>query len=387
MTTALAAPEAAPRRAAAGLHVAALIDTALVSGPGRQLAALALELARQGVTLTVVMFQRRGRPLSPYVAYLERLGVPVRVVEERGRFDLSLLGRVRATLDALRPDVVQTHNYKTTAVAWLLRRLGARWPWLAFHHGATAEDRKVELYHQLERSLLRRADHVVVMAERQRASLAPLLGDRVEVLHNAVLELPDDAEPLVLPAVPGGGEPPRPRLGVIGRLSHEKGVDVFLEACAILRGRGVPFSALVAGDGPERARLEAQRAALRLEDTVHLLGGVSAVRALYQALDLVVIPSRSEGLPNVLLEALRFDRAVVSTAVGAVPEVLAGSEAGVVVPPERADLLADAIERALAMRDTAPARAARAAVVERFSLARRASEHLRLYTALLGARR
>ncbi|MBK9408435.1 MAG: glycosyltransferase family 4 protein [Gemmatimonadetes bacterium] len=67
--------------------------------------------------------------------------------------------------------------------------------------------------------------------------------------------------------------------------------------------------------------------------------------ALYRAIDLLVIPSRSEGLPNVLLEALRHGRFAVSTRVGAVPDVLEGARAGIIVPPEDPRALADAIAR------------------------------------------
>ena len=92
------------------------------------------------------------------------------------------------------------------------------------------------------------------------------------------------------------------------------------------------------------------------------------VSALYRAIDLLVIPSRSEGLPNVLLEALRHGRFAVSTRVGAVPDVLDGTRAGIVVPPEEPRALADAVVRALAERGDAEVARDRALVIERFSL-------------------
>src|SRR5207244_10005330 len=123
-----------------------------------------------------------------------------------------------------------------------------------------------------------------------------------------------------------------------------KGVDLFLDACAVLVQKGLAFSALVAGDGPGRARLEAHCARLGLEARVRFLGHVYDVDVLYRMLDLLVLPSRSEGLPNTLLEAMQADVPIVATAVGAVAAVVGtsaaarsvwrGSEAALVVAIE-----------------------------------------------------
>ena len=362
----------------APLRVAALIDTVQVSGPGRQLAALAASLEARGVELRVVTFHRAGRAASPFLEYLERAGVGYWVLEERGPFDIRLLSKVRRLFREWVPDVVQTHGYKTTALAYLLRRGGARWPWIAFFHGDTRENLKVRLYHWLDARLLGAADRVIVMSELHRQRMSKL-GDRVRVVHNACIPLPADA-------AAGGPYNERAdggsRIGVVGRLSPEKGVDVFLRACRELVSRDVPFTAFVAGDGPDRAQLEQLRDSLELASRVSFLGAIGAVHALYASLDLLVIPSLSEGLPNVLLEALRADVPVVATRVGAVPEVLTSREAGVIVPPGSASALAEGIVAALPLKDDPVAREARRAIVERFSVERRAAHHLDLYTAL-----
>lgn len=364
------------------LRVAALLDTAIVSGPGRQLAALAGALRAHDVELGVFMFQRAGRPTSPYVAYLEAQGITPTVIPERGPLDPGAPAGLRTALARWRPDVVQTHNYRTTVFAWLLRLTGARWPWVGFFHGATHEDAKVALYHRIDRALLPRADRVVVMSEVERHRFAAA-GDRVQVIHNAVLSLPVVDETPALDALAGR---PGPLVGVVGRLSPEKGVDVLLRAVRLLADRGTPVRLAVAGDGPERAALEALAAELAIGDRVAFLGPVRAVDALYAAVDLVVLPSRSEGLPNVLLEALRADRPVVATRVGAVPEVIGGEPAaGAIVAPDDVAALADAIVATLAAGGSEAAAAARRRVVHAFSLERRVAAHLALYDAVLPA--
>jgi len=170
---------------------------------------------------------------------------------------------------------------------------------------------------------------------------------------------------------------------VVGRLSPEKGVDLFLEACAVLVRKGIAFSAIVAGDGPGRARLEAQRARLGLETCVQFVGQVSNVDVIYDNLDLLVLPSRSEGLPNALLEAMRADVPIVATAVGAIPDVVGSSSAARLVAPGSVAALADAMERALIHGDPPEAQDARREVVSRLSLERRVEALVQLYRELV----
>jgi glycosyltransferase involved in cell wall biosynthesis len=361
------------------MRVAALIDTVQVSGPGRQLAALASSLADFGVEFTVVTFHRIGRDRSPYLDYLEEAGVRYVVVQENGPLDLGLPARLRRVLAECAPDIVQTHGYKPTALAWALRRAGASQPWIGFFHGATTENIKVRLYHWLTNRLLGAADRVVVMSRAHLAHFSRL-GAKACVVHNAVLELPAES---LRAADSSTVEGVRPRIGVVGRLSPEKGVDVFLHACDALARRGVSFSAVVAGDGPERARLERLRDALDLAGRVDFIGATPAMASLYASLDLLVIPSRSEGLPNVLLEALRADVPVVATRVGAIPDVLDSPSAGLVVSPGSAEALAEGIALALPLRNDPASREARRRVVDRFSLQHRVAEHLRIYVEVL----
>jgi glycosyltransferase involved in cell wall biosynthesis len=372
----------APRSDGDRIRVAAFMDTIQVSGPGRQLAALVPRLEAAGVDVRVVLFQRAGRPHPPYATFLAEAGIPHVVLPERGRFDTALIGRVADLLAEWVPHIVQTHSYRPTAIAYALRRRGARWRWIAFFHGTTNENLKVRLYHWLDRLLVRSADRTVVMS-RAQAALFGGAGPRVRQIHNAVLGAPASAAALPEAVARRLAAIAHPRIGVIGRLSHEKGVDLFLESFRLLAARGVRADAIIAGDGPERERLVAQAATLGLGESVHFLGAVYPVDALYPELDLVVIPSRSEGLPNVLLEALHAGRPVVSADVGAVTEVLTDGAAGRVVPPLDSAALAAAIESALAEPGGA-GDAARRAAVDRFSLDRRVAAHVALYRELLG---
>jgi glycosyltransferase involved in cell wall biosynthesis len=370
-----------PKRIAALVPPEAISGT--VSGPVRQLTALARALRARGIDCLVVVFHRHGQPPSAFAPYLQEAGVPHCIVEDHGPVDWRMALTVRTVLRRWRPSLVQTHGYKATAVAYLLRRLGVAWRWIGFFHGSTTEPLKARFYHWVDRRLLGAADRVVVMSQAQARDFRHCDG-RVRVIHNAVLTLPPAAsatERHRLGAL--ASNLPRPVVGVVGRLSHEKGVDLFLDACAALVRKGLAFSALVAGDGPGRARLEAHCSRLGLEARVRFLGHVYDVDALYRMLDLLVLPSRSEGLPNTLLEAMQANVRIVATAVGAVPEVVGTSAAARLVTPGSAAALGDAIEHALTQGDLPEAAAARREVVGRFSLERRVGAHLRLYRDLL----
>jgi glycosyltransferase involved in cell wall biosynthesis len=370
-----------PKRIAALVPPEAISGT--VSGPVRQLTALARALRSAGTDCLVVAFHRHGQPPSAVAPYLQEAGVPHCVVEDHGPLDWRLVSRVATVLRRWRPSIVQTHGYKATAVAYLLRRLRAPWHWIGFFHGFTSEPLRARFYHWVDRRLLGAAERVVVMSQAQARAFRHCDG-RVRVIYNAALALPPAARPSErdrLAAV--AGSLPRPIVGVVGRLSQEKGVDLFLDACAVLVRKGLPFSALLAGDGPGRARLEARCTHLGLESSVRFLGHVYDVDVLYGMLDLLVLPSRSEGLPNTLLEALRADLPIVATAVGAVPEVVGASAAARVVAPGSAAALAEAIEHALTEGDLPEAAAARHEAMSRFCLERRVEAHVQLYRDLL----
>ena len=385
---------ARPRR------VAALISTADISGPGRQLVALAVELARAGVEFTIVLLLRPGA-LQSFAEFARRHGIACHIVTDRGPFDRAAVRAVDAFIREWRPDVVQTHSYKQTAIMYLLRRMGVAgasgWPaamrtqecaWVALFEGQTDKNAKDRIYTRIESAMLPAADRLVVMSQLQRR-MFPRRPERVRVVHNSV---PAAASgeittglPEILRRVRGGG--PVPLIGVVGRLSREKGVDVFLDSMARLKSRGVRATGVIVGDGTERARLEAQAQTLGLAGDIVFAGRIEAMTAVYRALDLLVIPSRSEGLPSVLLEAMQQDLPVVSTRVGAMIEIAAEyPQALDIVAPENPVALAEGIAGALD-RLAAPERAAaRAAVVAAFSSERRGRQMLQVYSEAMAQR-
>jgi glycogen(starch) synthase len=190
------------------------------------------------------------------------------------------------------------------------------------------------------RRALRCATRVVACARslaRSAAELVPDLGARLSVVPNGV-------DPERFAAGPAHDHP-RPYVLAVGRLVHQKGFDVLLEAFARVASEVPSADLLIAGDGPERAALEQRRTGLGLEGRVTFLGNAAPPRVaeLYRGAALVACPSRWEGLPLVCLEAMASGRAVIASAVDGIPDAVADGETGVLVPREDSAALAAAL--------------------------------------------
>jgi glycosyltransferase involved in cell wall biosynthesis len=141
----------------------------------------------------------------------------------------------------------------------------------------------------------------------------------------------------------------------VGRLSREKAHLDLIQAFKRLRETNADISLklVIVGDGPERARLEAAAASLAGEERVVFTGQLSDVQPFYALADVFVLPSHSEGSPNVLLEAMAANVPIVATAVGGVPEMVADNESALLVPPTEPPSLAAAVSSLLTDKDRA----------------------------------
>jgi glycosyltransferase involved in cell wall biosynthesis len=152
----------------------------------------------------------------------------------------------------------------------------------------------------------------------------------------------------------------RPVVLAVGRLTPQKGFDLLLEAMTILGDREPAPLLVIAGDGPQAARLAARSAALGSD--VRFLGLRADIPALLAAADVVAVPSRWEGQPLIVQEALRAGRPLVASRVGGIPS-LTGEDAALLVPPGDPGRLASAVRSLL--DDRALASALGAAAVAR----------------------
>ncbi|MEO5710804.1 MAG: glycosyltransferase, partial [Nocardioidaceae bacterium] len=292
-------------------------------------AAEAGDFSMSVVSLVGPIDTEHGRSLS-------ELGVPVRGIEMRSRWDPRVFGRARRVIESLAPDVVHSHLKHADLVgAVVSRRLGV--PQVSTLHVIEEVRPGVALAKRWLVGTVRGrvAARTLAVSDAQRdwyLQHFPARPERVLTLHNGVLD----------PAQTVGGERAalRSELGagsedvvitMVALMRPGKGHDDLLAAIRLLSGEPSLHVVLV-GDGPERPRLEALVAALPATGPrVTLVGYRTDVARLFGAADVVVLPSHSEALPTALIQALAAGVPVVATDVGGIPEVV-GPDAGLLVP-------------------------------------------------------
>ena len=331
---------------AAPIRVLAILEAKTVTGPAKNL----LELCRTvsgwpEIHVAVACFDRGGGD-NDFTAAAAEAGVKVLRIPEQSSWDLSTVSGLRRLIEIESPDIVQTHAVKSHFLIYLSRVWKQR-RWIAFHHGYTATDVKMRVYNQFDRLSLPAAHRIVTVShafERQLLGLG-IPRSRIEVLHNSVSpEWAAHVESMDRAAIRSslGIEPEEEVLLAVGRMSKEKRHIDLLEAYHVLQRQGVRARLILAGDGPERARLEAAGDA-----GVIFTGQVRDPAPYYAAADVMVLPSLTEGSPNVLLEAMAAGIPVVATSVGGIPEIVSHEKSALLVQPLRPEALGTAIRELL----------------------------------------
>lgn len=343
-----------------------------VGGSERHLLALLPALAERGVEVSFVGLDEPGWDVAPFY---EALAVPVRHVRSARDVDVALPHRLNRAVRDLRPDVVHTHLVHAD-VYGVLAAVPTRWRIVSTKHN---DDRfRAGPFRFAERALTRRASRVIAITHALKRFCVERVGlpaAKVDVVHYGLDEVPAWAE--------GPPPPEGPFVLAVGRLVEQKGVDVAIRALAQVPG----VRLAVLGEGPERARLEALARELGVADRVLLPGRVGDVAAWLRAAALVLHPVRWEGFGLAVLEAMLAGRAVVASAVSAVPELVVEGETGLLVPPDDPGALAAATSALLAD----PERAARLGAAglrrahDEFSVARMAEATLAVYERASGS--
>ncbi|MFC4114455.1 glycosyltransferase [Nonomuraea zeae] len=318
------------------LHVTQPVD----GGVGAYVATAAAYQARQGWRVAVAC-----PPAGPLADELDGLGVPRlawTASRAPGPADVAGAARVRRIVREFGPDVVHLHSSK----AGLAGRAAIRgrvptlfqphgWSWLAARGPLAAAALR------WERLAARWADRVICVGDGE-ADLArryAVPGDLAVVRNGVDLRRFRAAGPQERAAARAacGIAGDTPLALCVGRVTRQKGQDLLLSAWERVAGRSDRALLAVVGDGPLLPELRS-----RAVPRVHFAGAVADVRSWYAAADVVVFPSRWEGLPLTVLEALATGRSLIASAVPGLTEVVTG-EIGALVTPEDTAALAEAL--------------------------------------------
>ncbi len=263
---------------------------------------------------------------------IRKLGVPYYALRKSTDMGLGMLLELTRLLNRLDPDIVHTHLFGAHLwgqVASLLNRV----PVLVASEQNTDVDLG-ELRHRIKKVLSFSADVMVAASNAVRDFLIAeerIASEKIVVIRNAI----DTSH---------YGKIPPPhfeetlRMISIGRLEPQKGHDILFEALSSLQ---FPWKLTLVGQGSLADDLADRAVLLRINEHVHFVGEILDVSPLIAEADVVVMPSRWEGIGLVIMEGMAAGRPVVASQVGGIPELLTHGETGFLVPPENPVALAE----------------------------------------------
>jgi glycosyltransferase involved in cell wall biosynthesis len=330
------------------LRILALLEANSITGTAKAV----LEYAREAAGgIEVANFVRGAANMNNSLTWtMEAENIPLRLIKEKGRFDTAVMPYLRELVDQLDPQIIWSNSVKSHfLVRWLGVQQGRKW--VAFHHGYTSPDFKMRCYNQLDRFSLRQADLTVTVCQAFADQLVRrgVPSARIRVQHMPIR--PFTVDPVRVRLL-------REELGIdaqtrvvlsVGRLSREKGhaflIKAFAECCA--RNKADDPALILVGDGPESASLRQLAGSCLPPKSVIFTGHRDDVSGFYGLADIFVLPSLSEGTPNVLLEAMAAKVPVIASNVGGIPELAIDGVNALLVPSGNVSALSQAMEQLL----------------------------------------
>jgi len=254
-------------------------------------------------------------------------------------------------------------------------------------HGWVRFTSRTPLYYQIDRFCMKRYEKVICVSQDlyDRCTENGIAKNKLHQIDNAiVLEDYPTALPTLRDKARFGFDSQRFLIGACGRLSEEKGFHHLINAVARLINEGQPVGLIIAGEGHLREQLQQQIDEMELQNQVRLVGFLTDPRELYCAIDLFVLSSLREGLPNVVLEAMACNRAVVTTNCNGIPKLVQHEQNGLIVPVDDEKALHNAVRRCVVSDEvrTQLAKAGRQTIEDRFCFDRRMMKVVEVYRQL-----
>jgi glycosyltransferase involved in cell wall biosynthesis len=376
-----------------GMIITHLTSSTFFGGPERQMLGLAHRLvpAYRSVFLS---FAEKGR-CRDFISEVRRQGFDGWELSHDSPRFWAAFREIQGWLQETRAGALCCHGYKAN----LLGRKAAQRlniPAIGVSRGWTGENLKVRFYESVDRYFLRRMDRVVCVSASQAVKVrqAGVAAEKMTIIRNAIdagrFARPDQAYRSKLEgfftARNGTRSVPTTIVGAAGRLSPEKGFSVLIEAARlIVRSQNdgtVGF--ILFGDGPLRRDLRRQIDAAGLGESFVLPGFRDDLDGFLPFFDILVVPSFTEGLPNVILEALASGVPVIGTDVGGTPELLENETNGLLVSPGDSRALARCLANLLSSttRRLAMSEQGRQRVLRHFTFEAQASAYRRLFAEL-----
>ncbi len=329
-------------------------------------------------------------PGDPGFATLERKAAASEAeiigIDDRGPTDWRVVRDCIRICKERNVAVWHAHDYKSNALGLLVRKFH-RMHLVTTAHGWVRFTTRTPLYYKIDRFCMKRYEKVICVSQDlyDRCVESGVPAGRLHQIDNAiVLDDYSTAAPTLQNKARFGFDSRRFVIGAVGRLSEEKGFHHLINVVSRLINNGHAVSLIIAGEGHLRDQLQQQINELELQEHVRLSGFLTDPRELYSAIDLFVLSSLREGLPNVVLEAMASQRAVVATNCNGIPKLVQHDQNGLVVPIDNEDALHDAVRRCVVSErlTTQLAEAGRQTIEDRFCFDRRMKKIVDVYRGL-----
>jgi glycosyltransferase involved in cell wall biosynthesis len=290
----------------------------------------------------VALFVNAGREKENALGQILKLNhIPVHFIKMR--FPLSThLGEIYNVTGLFRKtniSVVHCHGFRADVLGGLAARLCGVSA-ISTVHGWIAYSRKMRFYKWLDLKALHLFKTILPVSIKLRQELLQnkIPAEKIQLLRNV-----PRLKQFSLPRVRNSSrEDGLVQVGFVGRLSPEKGITFLIEALNRVK-EAPPVYLHIVGDGPEKTEIINKIKILGLEDRVRVHGHIIYPEDIYAVLDILVLPSLTEGIPLTLLEGMSFGNPIIASNVGGIPEIVQNNENGLLVEPGSVTELAEKI--------------------------------------------
>ena len=312
-------------------------------GPERQIHLHALRCENTNYHLHICSFSENNSE-PEFLTVIGNDNIPTRTFEVNNAYDFSVIKKLKAFVRDQQVDLLCTHDYRTNFFGLIMSFI-TDVKWVAFSRGWTKDNHRVRLFHAMDKLIIRFAPKIVAVSRAQKQKLLKLLisESKIAVIHNAI----DPEYFNDVPRVDIRSEfkfPPDSKVVICGgRFSQEKGQLYLVKAATKAVQNNSKLRFVLFGTGPDFEIINKAVRQNNLDDYVICPGFRKNLLSYIKDSDILVNPSLSEGLPNIVLEAMALRVPVVATSVGGVPEIISEGQSGYLVDAADSDNLADKI--------------------------------------------
>jgi glycosyltransferase involved in cell wall biosynthesis len=319
-------------------------DSSGIFGSERVILTLGQNINREKFDMTLLCMDRNDGKSETLISTAKNVGIPAVTVAVSGKLDMNAIKKIRTIIKSKNVSIIHSHDFKSDFYG-LLASVNLRTARVATAHGSTRDSLMKKFYLFFDEWLIYRFfDKIIAVSQKLKSELGDkyIRKDKIIVIQNGL------GMDLVKPQK-NSDEPPLPIsedksvFAVISRLFPDKGHQYFIEAFSSVHRKYPDTIALIIGNGPRKNHIEKMVSGMGLVDSIYLCDVRNDMDQVYRNIDCLVIPSLTEGLPYVLLEAMAYRVPVLATSVGDIPLLVKNGNTGYLVSPR--DIMA--LERSM----------------------------------------